>query len=154
LLDNELDAGARRLRDEFRSGDRVAADAAYKGMTEKALDLYLGPRWGTGWREQVTAARLGAIRRHAGALSGLLPAIDGYSVAKSELAEIVTPTLVVIGEDAAPVDRLVAERLVRALPNGIAEETTFGPRGGSPFTGAFAESANDLITHFIQRLAH
>lgn len=49
-----------------------AGDAAYKGLTDRALDLYPGVRWGTGWRDRVPKHRLAAIRRGAANLSPLL----------------------------------------------------------------------------------
>jgi pimeloyl-ACP methyl ester carboxylesterase len=79
ILDNDPDPAVVGLRNELRANDRAAADDAYKGLLDKALDTYVRPRWGAGWRERVPRPRLAAVRRHAAALAGLLPASSRFA---------------------------------------------------------------------------
>ncbi len=149
VLDNDLSPAAVGARNELRSSDRAAGDAAYKGLTDRALDTYLLPRWGSGWRETPTKVRLGAIRRHASSLAGLLPAIDGYTVAKNELRLFLVPTRIVLGTDAHPVARLSAERLAANLPAAGIDTIELNDRPNTPFSGSGAEQLNPLLTGFL-----
>jgi pimeloyl-ACP methyl ester carboxylesterase len=149
ILDNDSEPAAAGLRNELRATDRAAADAAYKGLVDKSLDTYLLPRWGSEWRASTSKPRLGAIRRHAAALSGLLPALDAYTIAKNELRQILVPTLIVTGDDANPIDRLTAARLAALLPVARVEAVSFGPRPNSPLSGDSAAPLNALIAGFI-----
>jgi pimeloyl-ACP methyl ester carboxylesterase len=133
VLDNDRDPSATRLRDERRVNDRAAADAAYKELTERALDLYIQPRWGDDWRASMPKPRSAAIRRQAGALTGLLPALDGQTIPKPELALIDRETLIVTGYDAQAIDRLTADRLAFHIPRAQSIQIPFGPRGIAPF---------------------
>ena len=71
---------------------------------------------GDGWRDRLPRARLAAVRRHAGSLAPLLSALDAYEPRREEVSAVAVPTLVVRRAGAAPLDRLVAERLVAWLP--------------------------------------
>ena len=143
VLDNDASAAeASGLRNELRTTDRAAADAAYKGLTDKALDVYLSPRWGQAWRESTSKPRLAAIRRHAGALSGMLPAIDAYVVPKNELRLFLVPTLLIVGEGSHTVIRLTAERIVAQIPAGRLVTIPFGNRAAGPFSGDGASALN------------
>jgi pimeloyl-ACP methyl ester carboxylesterase len=153
MLDNDPhDSMATRLRDDLRKNDRAAADLSYKGLTDRAVETYLAPRWGTEWRETLPKPRVAAIRRHASALSGILPAVDSYVVPKNELRQFLVPTLLVTGADAHPVARLTSERLALHLPVGRIEQIAFGQRSSGPFSGAGADSLNRvLISAFFDR---
>lgn len=135
VLDADLDRGVRSLRDELRTGDRDAGEAAYKGLIDKALDSYLAPRFGDDWRVGAAKARVAAIRRNAGALAGMLPALDAYAPARADLAQITIPAALLIGPDAAPIHQFIAVRLVALLPNAAQAEFTFSDRLNDPFGG-------------------
>jgi pimeloyl-ACP methyl ester carboxylesterase len=149
VLDNDLAAAAVGVRNELRATDRTAADYAYKGLLDKALDTYTTPRWGTQWRATATKQRLGAIRRHAAALSGLLPALDAYTIAKPELRRFLVPTLIVTGDDAHPVVRLTAERFAALLPAVKAISLPLGDRVNSPLSGAAGDALNAAIADLV-----
>jgi hypothetical protein len=133
----------------MRAGDRAAADAAYKGLVDKSLDGYLLPRWGSDWRNAALKPRLAAIRRHAAALSGLLPALDAYTIAKSEVRQMLVPALIIAGEDAHPIDRLTVNRLASLLPVARTASIPFAVRANSPLNGSGAAALNALIADVI-----
>jgi len=151
ILDNDADPTVTGLRNELRVSDRAAGDAAYKGMVDKALDAYLAPRWGSAWRDGASRQRLGAIRRHSASLAGLVPALDAYVIAKPELRQLLVPTTVVIGENARPVDRLVASRLAGLLPVARIVTLSLGNRAvdrlggdvGGPLAGVIREAVGE-----------
>jgi pimeloyl-ACP methyl ester carboxylesterase len=149
VLDNDQEPAVVGFRNELRATDRSAADAAYKGLVDKSLDTYLLPRWGADWRDSVTKPRQAAIRRHAAALSGLLPALDAYTIAKSELRQLLVPTLIVTGEDAHPIDRVTATRLASLLPVARIVRVPFASRANGPFIGDVAPALNALLADFI-----
>ncbi|MGI8475205.1 MAG: alpha/beta fold hydrolase [Thermomicrobiales bacterium] len=149
ILDNDDDRKASSLRKSWRTADRAAADSAYKGLTEKALDAYLEPRWGTDWRGSIPKTRLAAIRRHAGALSGLLPALDSYAMTRAEVRTGQWPALVMTGADALEIDRLVADRLASLCPSSTAVTVELGPRSHRPLGGAAGEAVSGLILDWI-----
>jgi pimeloyl-ACP methyl ester carboxylesterase len=115
-LDNHSDPTARTARTELRTSDRAAADAAYKGLTDKALDTYLLPRRGTDWRQTLTRPQLGAVRRHAAALSALLPALDAYTVDRAEVRTMDMKTLVLSPGEGSAIDRITMAYLADLLP--------------------------------------
>ncbi len=117
VLDNHPDPAVRSARNDLRTSDRAAADAAYKGLIDKALDTYLLPRQGANWRQTMTKPQFGAIRRHAAALSALLPALDAYTIDRTATRALTTRTLILIDAAAAAVDLMTADNLVDLLPN-------------------------------------
>ncbi|HET7092572.1 MAG TPA: alpha/beta fold hydrolase, partial [Thermomicrobiales bacterium] len=72
ILAADADPEARAAAVAFDAAAAEATALASKGQTDRALDRWLDPVWGRGWRERLPRARLGAIRRHAGALGPLL----------------------------------------------------------------------------------
>ncbi|MGH2558019.1 MAG: alpha/beta fold hydrolase [Thermomicrobiales bacterium] len=150
LVDNHPDGTAGAARNDLRATDRAAADDAYKGVIDLALDRYLRPRWGPGWKAEVTKPRLGAIRRNAGSLAGLLPALDGYTIHRSDAADVPAPTLVIAGDDATPLDRAICARLAEALPAGQHETVPFGSRPNGPLAGDVADRITDVIGTFLR----
>lgn len=96
---------------------RAAAEMADKGQPDRALDLLLDAGWGPGWRDRLPRPRLGAVRRHAGALPPLLAALAADDPSAAELAAVTAPTLLVAGAAPAPIERFAADRLLAALPN-------------------------------------
>jgi pimeloyl-ACP methyl ester carboxylesterase len=149
ILDNDADPNAVLLRNELRASDRAAGDASYKGLIDKSLDIYLTPRWGENWRQSTTQPRLAAIRRHASSLAGLAPALDAYSIAKTELRQFLVPAVVVTGEDANPIDRLVADRLETLLPVARAVTMPFGSRENRPIDGGTAGTLASIIREMV-----
>lgn len=149
VLDNDPEPAAVGYRNEMRASDRAAADSAYKGLVDKSLDTYLLPRWGSDWRNVALKPRLAAIRRHAAALTGLLPALDAYAIAKSEVRSILVPAQLIIGEDAHPIDRLTVNRLAALLPVARTAAIPFAARVNAPLNGDGATSLNELIADFI-----
>jgi 3-oxoadipate enol-lactonase len=149
VLDNDPDSQVVAARNESRSADREAGDSAYKGLTDKALDGYLNPRWGLNWRQDITKPRFGAVRRHAGALAGILPALDSFKIDRADLRAITIPTLLVTGEDATPVAHHTAKRLSFELPNARLESIRFGSRPNDPFGGEVAAVLDGLIESVI-----
>jgi hypothetical protein len=99
---------------------------------------------------EATRPRLGAIRRNAGSLAGLLPALDGYTPRRADAADVRTPTLVIEGVDATPLDRAICSRLADALPAGRLETVPFGSRPNGPFAGDAADGMTRVISAFLR----
>ena len=121
VLDNAPDPAVSAARAEGRSRDRAAADSAYKGLTDRALDAYLDERWGDGWRARLPRPRLAAVRRHAGALAGSLAALDSYAVAEADAARMALPVLLIRDAEASLIGTATCERLAAWLPNARLE---------------------------------
>jgi pimeloyl-ACP methyl ester carboxylesterase len=92
-----------------------AADAAEKGQTDRALDLYLGMRLGPDWRDGLPKSRLGAMRRAAASLAPLLSGIMGASFTREDLEHIAIPMTIFLREDTPTIELQTAE-LLAALP--------------------------------------
>lgn len=152
VLDNDPDGSARTARNDLRATDRAAADDAYKGVIDLALDRYLRPRWGPGWKVEVTRPRLGAIRRSAASLAGLLPALDGYTLHQADVVAVSPPALVIAGADATPLDRAVCARLAEALPAGRLAIAPFGSRPNGPLGGEMAAELTAVIGAFLREI--
>jgi pimeloyl-ACP methyl ester carboxylesterase len=146
VLDGALDPLAGTARREAHETDRAAADAAYQGLTDKALDAYLAPRRGAGWRDDLPRPELAALRRHAGALAAVLPALDAYS--PSFAAGTGTPTLIVHGDAARPRVRLTCERLAALTGTRLATVPTYSPND-SPLAGPAGETLAALLAAFL-----
>ena len=115
-LDNDPDPAARALRSTVRDRDRAAADAAYKGLTAKALDGYLARRWGEEWRGLLPKPRQAMVMRNAAALTGLLPALDSYAPGRSDLRALAIPATLLCSANAPEWERAIADRLAGLLP--------------------------------------
>lgn len=100
LLDQAIDPVVRSDRTAVRESDRAAADAAYKGMTDVALDRYLSPRRGPSWRQELPKPRLAALRRNAGALGGTLTALEAAPLSVDAVERITVPIQVAYRENA------------------------------------------------------
>ncbi len=149
LLDNAAGPVTLGARDEARRADRAAADAAYKGLTDRSLDLYLDPRWGQGWRDRLPRPRLAAIRRQAGALAATLAALDAYTVDPAALAAMVLPVLVVHGADAPPIVRLTCERLAAGVPHARLDTVPSPAEGDAPLSGEAGVALNAALLAFL-----
>lgn len=145
VLDNDPHPEMREARAAQRATDRAAGDAAYKQLADRSLDGYLVPRWGQDWRASVTKPRMGSIRRHAAALAGILPALDGYIVERQDAAELATPTLILRDEEAGMLDRAIALRLKDWLKNADVRTATLGDRA----LGAFRDEEASVLAHFL-----
>jgi len=133
------------LRQASRAAARAAADAADKELTDRALDLWLDPRWGRGWRDRLTRPRLGAIRRHAGALAGCLGALDAFAGPAMPLTGLGVPILLALGDAALAENRLV----VAHLAAGLAEAPVVIPSPDEPDPGLGAAGAAALAAHLV-----
>ena len=94
-----------------------AADLAAKGQMDRALDLFLGARIGTDWRDRFSRPRLGAIRRSAGNLAPLLAgstsgAIDPQALERSRHARSCCSSRM----NAEVLERMTVETLASLLP--------------------------------------
>jgi hypothetical protein len=92
-----------------------AADASYKGLTDRALDLYPGVRWGTGWRDHIPKPRLGAIRRSTPSLAALLTTL-GQAVTDETLAAVHSPVTMLVRRDSRNAEQWNAEALALRIP--------------------------------------
>ena len=145
-------AAARIAMEELRASARAAADAAYKGLTDQALNRWLNPRWGEGWRERLPRPRLTALRRHAGALAPALTALDAYAIDPDGVKGIAMPTLVVHGETAAPVARVTGERLAARLPAGRLATIPAPADPAAPLAGAAGAALAALLVAFLAEI--
>lgn len=151
LLDGEPDAGVAMAREAARTANTAASEAAYKGLADRALTLYLDRRWGEGWADRLPRPRLAAVRRNVLALSASLDALGRYRVLPEDLAAIVTPSLVVAAATSPLAERTIAARLGEWLPRGRTVYVADLP-GGAPLTGA-GEAAINLIEDWISEQA-
>jgi pimeloyl-ACP methyl ester carboxylesterase len=135
LLDGEVDADIAQARESTRTAHRAAADAVYKELTDRALDIYLGQRWGAGWRDILPKPRLAAIKRHAPGLTASLDALDRYQILPSELKAMEIPALVIAAETTPPAEQRIALKLREQLPNSEMVIAADLP-AASPFTTA------------------
>lgn len=113
VLDQVIDPAVRSARAATRESDRTAADAAYKGMTDVALDRYFTPRRGIGWRDELAKPRLAALRRNVGALGGTLTALDGASFGPLGREGMALPIHVLVRENAPTLPWQLAFQLER-----------------------------------------
>jgi len=95
---------------------RDASAAAYKGLTDRALDLYQGIRWGSDWRDHLTKPRLGAIRRAAANLAPLLDGMAPEQLDREALGHVVAPVTIFLREASPAFERWNAEALALAIP--------------------------------------
>ncbi len=92
LLDGVTDATVASVRDEARETYRALSDLAYRQQEQQAVDRYMDYRWPAGWREELNRPRQAALRRHAGALSPTLDALDRFQILPDELGELAVRT--------------------------------------------------------------
>jgi pimeloyl-ACP methyl ester carboxylesterase len=135
VLENDPSPDVREARAARRAGDRAAGDAAYKQLVDQSLDGFLVPRWGQEWRTLVTKPRMGAVRRHAAALAGILPALDSYSVNRHDAGDLAAPTLLVLAEDSGLINQTIATRLEEWLDHAGIRSAPLG----QPAVGAFQQ---------------
>ena len=93
-----------------------AADLAEKGQMDRALDLFLGARMGTDWRDRFSKPRLGAIRRSAGNLAPLLAGTVAAPIDRDALRRLDMPVVLLVKDDAEVLERVTVETLASLLP--------------------------------------
>lgn len=147
LGDADLDARA----DAIAAGDAAhrAADLAYKELTDRALDAWLDPRRGSGWRDRLTRPQLGAIRRHGGALAATLTALESYSIVPADAQAIATPTMLVSTAGAPSLDRIIAERLSTYLPNARLAAMPPNQEGFTTSSGDLPRAVTLAVIQFL-----
>lgn len=147
LLDGDLDAEVIQSREAARNILRSAADAVYKGLTERALEIYLGRRWGKDWKDKLTKPKLASIKRNTLALTASLDALDRYQILPAELRSLQLKTMLVAAESTPSAEQRIALRLREQLP--VSEMiTTAELPPGSPLTGSGA-SLTDFIADWV-----
>jgi pimeloyl-ACP methyl ester carboxylesterase len=151
LLDGEEDGVAIMAREEARNAYRAAAEAAYKGLADRAMTLYLDARWGEGWQERLTRPRAAAVRRNLLSLSPTLDALDRYRILPEEVGAILVPARVLAAATSPATVRLATQRVGSWLPRGRAVYVAKLP-GGAPFTGE-GEAAINLVEEWVREQA-
>lgn len=151
VLDNDADPAVRDARAEERRRDRASADAAYKGLIDRALDSYLDDRWGDGWRARLPRPRLAAVRRHAGALAGSLAALDSHAVGQSDAARMALPVLLIHDTDAPVMARQTCKRLAAWLPNARLEAIPGVSDRGLSLTDDAVAALMDSLRAFLAK---
>ena len=144
LVAQNSDASARQTGSAHLEMMQEAADLAEKGQMDRALDLFLGARIGTDWRDSFSKPRLGAIRRAAGNLAPLLVGTVGAPIDLDAVRRLDMPVVLLVKENAEILERVTVESLASLVPR--ARITTVAPRspeqltGGSEWTEAIAEA--------------
>lgn len=147
LLEGDMEPDVAMAREAARSANTAAAEAAYKGLADRALSLYLDRRWGEGWAQRLPRPRLAAVRRNVLALSASLDALDRYRVLPEQFAEVMVPTRIVAAATSPLAERKIAARLGAWLPRGRTVYVSDLP-GGAPLTGA-GEAAINVLEDWI-----
>jgi pimeloyl-ACP methyl ester carboxylesterase len=101
-----------------------AADAAAKGSTDRALELFMGLRLGDAWREGLPRTRLGAMRR---AVASLAPLLNGMASDHfdPEAAPGFPGAMTVLRPENDDFGRWTAEALVGLLPQSVVQQETY-----------------------------
>jgi pimeloyl-ACP methyl ester carboxylesterase len=116
----------------------LAADAAEKGQTDRALDLYLGLRLEAGWRERLPKSQLGAMRRAAASLAPLLAGATETAIGYVTLERIGVPATILVASNAGARDRHVADVLAAVVPRSRLVTSTVNGELGSVLAQALA----------------
>jgi pimeloyl-ACP methyl ester carboxylesterase len=151
LLDGEDDVEVILAREEARNAYRTASDAAYKGLADRAMTIYLDARWGEGWQERLSRPRAAAVRRNLLALSPSLDALDRYRLLPEDVAGVLAPAGVVAAATSPATVRQIAQRMGSWLPRGRAVYVAKLP-GGAPFTDE-GEAAINLVEEWVRERA-
>jgi pimeloyl-ACP methyl ester carboxylesterase len=138
------DPAARQTGSAHLEMMQEAADLAEKGQMDRALDLFLGARIGTDWRDRFSKPRLGAIRRSAGNLAPLLAGTVGAPIDPDALKRLDMPVFLLVNENALVLERVVVETLASLVPRArittVTPQSTEQLAGGSEWTEAIAEA--------------
>jgi hypothetical protein len=121
-----------------------AADLAAKGQMDRALDVFLGARMGTDWRDRFSKPHLGAIRRSAGNLAPLLAGSIGASIDADALKRLDMPVVLLVKEDAEVLERVTVETIASLVPRAriatVPPQSTEQLARGSEWTEAIAKA--------------
>lgn len=117
LLDGVVDAEVVAVREAARETYRSLADLAYRGQGQQAVDRYMAFRWPGGWQEDLSRPRQAAVRRHAGALSPSLEALDSFRILPEELAALAVRTHVLTAGSSPDLIDTIGRRLAADVPN-------------------------------------
>jgi pimeloyl-ACP methyl ester carboxylesterase len=131
LVTDHPDAAVREAATNHLTVLQEAAVAADKGLTDRALDLYLGARLGSGWQQRLAKPRLGAIRRSTGSLAPLLATAATERIDRQKLRDLRTPTTLFVADDAMPMVGWAAESLATLLPHARVVQTAAPLSAGS-----------------------
>lgn len=148
ILAGDPDPAIAAAYDEAMRSDATAADTAYKGVTERAVDQYYGPRAGSDWRADAPKPVLGTIRRHATALAGSLAALSSFNPDTTKLGDLAVPTTIFSTAAARPVARFTNERLASHVPGSSIGELPAGNPDDpvrSPLSGAAASAIAESL---------
>lgn len=155
LLAGETDPTVATVYDESQRADALAADTAYKGVTDRAVDQYLTPRSGPDWRTTASKPAIGTIRRHAAALAGCLTAISSYTPDTDKITALAIPATIYTTVSARPINRFINQRLAGLIPGADLVDLPAGNAGDplrSPLSGAAADTiAQTLLNRSPRR---
>jgi pimeloyl-ACP methyl ester carboxylesterase len=144
LVAESSDAAARHTGSAHLEMMQEAAILAEKGQTDRALDLFLGMRIGTDWRDHFSKPRLGAIRRSAGNLAPLLVGIVDAPIDPDALKKLDMPVVLLVHDDVEVLERATAETLASLMPRAriatIPPQPDEQPASDSEWTAAIAEA--------------
>jgi pimeloyl-ACP methyl ester carboxylesterase len=116
---------------------------AEKGQIDRALDLFLGERIGSDWRDQFSKPRLGAIRRSAGNLAPLLSGTVAAPIDPDALTRLEMPVVLLVKDDAELLERVTVETLASFIPHARIATLPSGSKdqldSGSEWIDAIAE---------------
>lgn len=116
LLDGVPEAEIAAVREEARETYRALAELAYRGQGQQAVDRYMAFRWPGGWQEELSRPRQAALRRHAGALSPSLEALDRFRILPEELRELTVRTHVLTAGSSPALVDAIGRRLAAEVP--------------------------------------
>ena len=116
LVTESSDAAARQTGFAHLEMMQEAADLAEKGQMDRALDLFLGARTGTDWRERFSKPRLGAIRRSAGNLAPLLAGMVAAPINHDALTNLDMPIVLIVNSKAEVLQRATVESIASLIP--------------------------------------
>ncbi len=148
LLAGDPDSAVAAAYDDARRADDLAADTAYKGVPERAVDQYLAPRSGPDWRATASRPMVGAIRRHASALAGSLVALSTFTPDAQKLGALTLPTTIFTTATARPVTRFANQRLAGLMPESRLVDLPAGSPDDplrSPLSGAAASAVAGFL---------
>lgn len=117
LLDGETDGDVIMTREAAREVYRKITESAYRDQVDQALEGYMRYRWGADWREELSRARVGAIRRHAASLGPSIDALDRFRILPDELREMPMPIHVMTAGSSPAMIEVVGRRLASAVPD-------------------------------------
>ncbi len=116
LLDGVTDAEVVSVREEARETYRTLSELAYRQQDQQAVDRYMNYRWPAGWRDELNRPRQAALRRHAGALSPVLDALDRFQILPEELKALSVRTHVLTAGSSPDLVDTIGRRLAADVP--------------------------------------